>query len=122
MPDPTWEPEPEPAGALTPPPRVPPTAVGLMTPPPPPHHHRARRTGELRRTRVVALGLLGGIFVAAGPVAAAAVESVVGVAIGSGCVLIGGSVWYRLAGALRTARVLSKISMVSGSGARRRAA
>jgi hypothetical protein len=92
----SWPPEPESAGHLRPPPRLPPTAVGLLTPPPP-GGSGARPGRRLSPAHVAVLAAMGGLFVAAGPVVAMSVEPVIGMILGGGSVLVGGSVWYRLA-------------------------
>lgn len=91
-----WRPETDPTGALRPPPRVPPTAVGLLTPPPPPHRRGRSRLRGASGTRLIALGMLGALLVAAGPAVAVAGESVLAALVGSGSVLLGGRLWWSL--------------------------
>jgi hypothetical protein len=120
--DSSWAPMPQTSGDLGKPPRLPPTAVGLLTPPPPAREPRAKRYFTLSRTRIVATVMLGGLFVAAGPVAAALTESLVGLFAGSTSVIIGGSVWYRIARTLRNVRFIAGEARYVGSVQERRAA
>lgn len=65
-----FEPIPDPAGALVPPPRFPRTAVAAATPPPPPRrsgaaYGRARRPRRIARPRDLAAGILHAIADAA---------------------------------------------------------
>ena len=83
-------------GALRPPPRVPPTAVGLLTPPPPPHRGGRARLRGGSGTRLIVLGMLGALLVAAGPAVAVVGESVIATLVGSGSVLLGGRLWWSL--------------------------
>lgn len=110
------------AGDLGKPPRWPPTAVGLLTPPPPSREPRAKGYVTVSRTRMVAIALLGGLFVAGGPAAAALSESIAGLIVGSSSVLVGGSLWFRLARTLRNMQVVDGEMRYAGSLHRRRAA
>lgn len=74
MPSSSWPPDPEPGGALNPPNRRPPTAVGVATPPPPQgqpryrnHLSRLRRrlaegfTGAVLTTSAVGIATIGSL-------------------------------------------------------------
>jgi hypothetical protein len=120
--DEPFDPTPLTAGDLGKPPRWPPTAIGLLTPPPPSREPRAKGYFTISRTRMVAVALLGGLFVAGGPAAVALSESIAGLIVGSSSVLIGGSLWYRLARALRNMQVVDGEVRYVGPKHRRRAA
>jgi len=96
-----WEPTPEPSGSLQPPRRRPPTAVGVLTPPPPPWRGRPGTYRSETNTRLVALGGLGLLFVMAGPALAVGFESIAMAVAGGTSVLIGGSLWWRMARVVR---------------------
>lgn len=102
-------PAPEISGAMGPPPRVPPTAVGVLTPPPPPRHSRPDIHARASRTRIVAVAMLGALLVTLGPVVAATADGAMAAVLGSSSVLAGGSVWWRLVRSLRGARVVGGV-------------
>lgn len=120
----SWMPKAETAGSMGKPPRLPPTAVGLLTPPPPPGRDpRTSRYSLRSRTRLIAVAMLGVLFVVAGPVVALVIPSAVGAIVGGGSVLVGGSVWWRLArGNARSMLALGSARRHRGPDADRRAA
>jgi hypothetical protein len=97
-------PDTQPFGALEPPRRRPPTAVGLMTLPPSEEPEDAVWYPIANRMRLVAQAILGTLFAAVGPALAAVVHALAAAVVGGAFVLVGGSLWWRVAAALREDR------------------
>lgn len=93
MHDDEWSPQPEPGGALEPPRRNPPTAVGVATPPPPrPRPSYADRPG--RRRRRLAAGFVGSLL-AVSAVGLATMGSLWPALLSTGLGSVGGVLLYR---------------------------
>jgi hypothetical protein len=93
MPYSSWPPDPETGGALNPPNRRPPTAVGVATPPPPDEEPRYRNH-LLRLRRRLAEGFTGAVF-AGSAVGIATVGSLATSLLAVGLGAVGGAFLYR---------------------------
>lgn len=104
----SWTPEPDPSGALQPPRRNPPTAVGLATPPPP-----ARQPGyhdrSIARRRRLASAFVGTVLTSSA-VSLATVGSIWWALLSTGLGAVGGVLLYR------AARPSRQTSADAGSG------
>ena len=93
MPFSSWPPDPEPGGALNPPNRRPPTAVGIATPPPPPEQPRYRNHLSRLRRRL-AEGFTGAVL-AGSAVGVATIGSLTSALFATGLGAVGGAFLYR---------------------------
>lgn len=93
MPLSSWPPDPEPGGALDPPNRRPPTAVGVATPPPPRGEPRYRNHLVRLRKRL-AEGFTGAVFTGSA-VGIATIGSLTSALVAVGLGAVGGAFLYR---------------------------
>ena len=94
-----WPPRPDPFGALEPPRRNPPTAIGLATPPPPAGQPRYHDRRVSRRRRLASA--FAGTVLAASATTAATLGSVWWVLLSTGLGALGGFLLYRAAQPVR---------------------
>lgn len=104
----SWPPEPDPSGALEPPRRNPPTAVGIATPPPPARQPRYHDRTVSRRRRMASAFV--GTVLTSSAVSLATVGSLWWALLSTGLGAIGGVLLYR------AARPSRRISAEAGSG------
>jgi hypothetical protein len=93
--DDSWLPEPDPSGALEPPRRNPPTAVGIATPPPPARRPRYHDRAVARRRRMASAFV--GTVLTSSAVSLATVGTVWWALLSAGLGAIGGVLLYRAA-------------------------
>ena len=94
-----WPPKPDPFGALEPPRRNPPTAVGLATPPPPAGQPRYYDRRVSRRRRLASA--FAGTVLAASATSVATLGSVWWALLSTGLGALGGILLYRAARPVR---------------------